>query len=83
MKGLRVVDNYDGLLRAGEYTKWTTRSGVAMWMACTPNGLHGNLSGHTVVEHEDGTITVTPSILVTGHDARWHGVLKAGVWEPC
>lgn len=59
-----------------------------MWFCSTPNGHLGNLSGHDVVEHEDGTITVSPSILVTERDTEkradvelWHGFLKAGVWS--
>lgn len=50
------------------------------WMAETPNGLRGALSEHDVVEHEDGTITVSPSILVTGQET-WHGYLDRGVWR--
>jgi hypothetical protein len=49
-----------------------------------------NLSGHEVTKHDDGTITVSPSILVTdgaaGHS--WHGFLERGIWldenhRPC
>lgn len=40
-----------------------------------------NLSRHTVVEHEDGTITVSPSILITGGGRSWHGYLERGVWR--
>jgi len=42
----------------------------------------GALPLHTVIEHEDGTITVSPSILVTGHHgATWHGWLEKGIWR--
>jgi len=46
----------------------------------------GNLSAHEVLEHEDGTITVSPSILVTtrrdGADVElWHGYLERGIWR--
>lgn len=37
-----------------------------------------------MVEHDDGTITLDPSILqheVPGHAPRWHGYLVAGVWK--
>lgn len=52
------------------------------WKCLTPNGLWGNLGGHEVVEHDDGTISVTPSILVTHHsDGEWHGYLECGVWR--
>jgi len=53
------------------------------WFGCTPEGFHANLSAHEVKEHEDGTITVSPSILVTAHNGTWHGYLRAGQWEPC
>lgn len=57
------------------------------WFCSTPNGLLGNLSAHEVVEHEDQTITVSPSILVTRGsrhgDPSWHGYLKHGIWSEC
>lgn len=55
------------------------------WMCCTPNGLAGNLRAHDVTEHEDGTISVSPSILATpvGTNERWHGYLKRGIWKEC
>jgi hypothetical protein len=54
------------------------------WWACTPNGLSANLRRHTTVEHEDGTITVTPSILVNeGREQSWHGYLTRGEWKEC
>jgi len=43
----------------------------------------GNLGNHTVVEHEDGTISVTPSILITSHEGQAHGYITRGVWEDC
>jgi hypothetical protein len=43
------------------------------------------LSQHSVTEHDDGTITVEPSILVDwpreGAPRRYHGFLRGGVWE--
>lgn len=57
------------------------------WFCATPNGLAGNLGNHTVTEHKDGTISVSPSILVSsGRDHRepsWHGFLREGVWQEC
>lgn len=68
-------------LEPGDYVK----RGSVWW--CVPPGhpfLLGNLSKHTVVEHEDGTITVSPSIRVTGHEGdSWHGFLERGVWRAC
>lgn len=54
--------------------------GHFVWSVCTPNGLFGNLGKHEVIEHDDGTITVSPSILVRG-DEEWHGFLENGVWR--
>jgi hypothetical protein len=56
-----------------------------IWHACTPSGSLGNLGGHTITEHEDGTITVSPSILVTDGETKkqWHGYLERGVWREC
>lgn len=57
------------------------------WYGTTPNGLFANLRSHSVVEHHDGSITVSPSILVTtglgGKDPQWHGYLERGVWREC
>ena len=55
------------------------------WYVVTPNGMLGCLASHQVVEHEDGTITVTPSILITGGDSSksWHGYLEHGAWREC
>lgn len=50
------------------------------WYASPPDsgiGL-GSLAGHEVTEHEDGTITVSPSILI---DNKWHGYLERGIWR--
>jgi hypothetical protein len=69
------------LLNPGEYGRLSVNG---QWYAETPNGHGANLSRHTVTEHEDGTITVSPSILVSNHTgALWHGHLVQGVWEEC
>lgn len=67
-------------LRAGDYAQIR-----GTWWVCLPSGqlgrLSGGESGWAVEEHEDRTVTVTPSI----HDAPdgWHGWLEAGVWRSC
>lgn len=89
MNGKRVPDVEDPtvphpMLNPGEY-----RKSEGIW-ECRPPGDHppslqGNLSGHEVVEHEDGTITVSPSILCkstwAGEPVEWHGYLERGVWR--
>lgn len=93
MQGKRV-EWQEQLFEPGEYAKLPDGT----WMGATPNGHGANLSAHTVVEHEDGTITVAPSILVSRgghHDEKgnlvrddtfvelWHGYLERGVWREC
>jgi len=69
----------DGVLEQGEYGK--TQSGIWFARVPAPGFGMGSLSAHDVTEHADGTITVSPSILCTGHfDKQWHGWLIKGVW---
>jgi hypothetical protein len=71
-------------LEPGDYAlqTWTK---PPQWWCQSPDGRNGNLSRHQVVEHEDGTITVSPSILVSsrwsGEEFSWHGYLERGVWR--
>lgn len=43
----------------------------------------GCLAKHIVIEHEDGTITVSPSILIQCGEMSWHGHIKNGIWSEC
>lgn len=58
------------------------RDGVRTWMVRTPNGHLGDLSAHDVTENADGTITVSPSILVSSpqRGELYHGFLRDGEW---
>jgi hypothetical protein len=81
--GRRVYPTECGQLwfRAGDYA-FDERNGH--WMAMCPVGHLGDLSQHEVVENADGTISVSPSILITGNDnggVIWHGFLENGVWR--
>lgn len=69
------------LLNPGEYGQWKDGN----WYGTTPNGHCANLSRHTVTEHGDGTISVTPSILVSDEQVGqlWHGYLTKGIWNEC
>lgn len=53
------------------------------WLVCLPTGeLCSMNAGHTITEHADGTITVSPSILMPADRGRyWHGYLEHGVWR--
>jgi hypothetical protein len=58
------------------------RDGERTFLVNTPNGHVGDVSRHEVTEHEDGTITVSPSILVSDATGElWHGYLERGVWR--
>jgi hypothetical protein len=66
-------------MQPGDYGKYE-----GVWY-CRPPWKHalGNLAKHQVEEHEDGTITVSPSILIKcgGDIGEWHGYLRKGVWD--
>lgn len=81
----RRVEIPDGhhTLQPGEYAKWAFDGN---WYARPPvdKDLTANLAAHQVTEHADGTITVSPSILVSaGAIGSWHGFLEHGVWREC
>jgi len=84
MQGRRLPDD-SWILAPGDYVKvdgvWHLRAPLNM----SGKSYVGTLSTHTVVEHEDGTITVSPSILQQWGDGEmiWHGFLEHGVWRSC
>lgn len=82
MQGKRLPDDSPYYpVQPGTYWK---RSRDNVWNCVTPNGHLGRLDLHNVVEHEDGTISVSPSILVSDHTGElWHGFLEAGSWRSC
>ena len=80
MTGKRITNEDGHIPRPGEYYKLPDGT----WHAMTPNGHLANLAAHTVVEHDDGTITASPSIRVySGTVEFWHGYLERGVWRTC
>ena len=50
-----------------------------IWWFRHPDGHSGMLTDHEVIEHENGTITVLPSIVM----GSVHGFLEKGVWRDC
>lgn len=96
MNGRRVYAGEDGHLRLapGDYGQdnrgvWQARP-PAMVIDGAPSREHplsGSLEQHEVTEHEDGTITVSPSILISypwgdpPREIEWHGYLERGVWR--
>ena len=95
--GRRVHVSEGGYLRLkpGDYGRdrggeWRARPPTAKYPGLgDEHPLSGSLAGHEVVEHEDGTITVSPSILIsypwgavdTKQEIAWHGYLERGVWR--
>lgn len=92
----RIVDkdgkpmHADRLMRDGRTALEHGNLTGGVWGVCTPNGLEGMLTLHTVREHEDGTISVRPgdgssnSILIDYPPvATWHGYIERGVWSSC
>lgn len=87
MQGRRLPDvawdDYFGWptdLQPGDYFKL----GKSLYGMKAPNGDEDCLQTtiHQVTEHQDGTITVSPSIVFqTGQ--HWHGFLEKGVWRSC
>lgn len=84
------LEGEDLNLGSGEYGKdpdgvWWVRVPQLEENETYPFGFHSgvsNLNSHEVVEHNDGTITVSPSIRVTGHHSQeWHGTLEKGIWK--
>ncbi len=79
---MRAYPDAEGILilNHGEYGQ--SESGI--WYVRPPGGYHmGSLEAHTVTEHDDGTITVSPSILLDDWEfGKWHGYLIKGEWKP-
>jgi hypothetical protein len=72
MQGRRVGDGEmrgSACFESGAYGR-VLSDGEWIWYARTPNGLLGDLTPHEVVEHEDGTISVNPSIEVSPPPGR-------------
>lgn len=74
-------------LEPGDYcVRVDADTGVRVAWVNTPNGNGpARLDGWDLTEHEDGTITTSPSILAhaTGDATEWHGYLERGVWREC
>jgi hypothetical protein len=99
MKGTRVYPNVDGFLdsqainQPGAYGRCTAYDarypghGVTWWQVTAPNGGSCTLGPNfQIAEHEDGTITVSPSIEIDtskgfGAGPKFHGYLRRGEWS--
>lgn len=85
MQGRRIYPREDGNLYLAE-GDYDLNPKTGKWVGRPPGQNAGSFANHEVVEHEDGTITVSPSILLTDYDENgekiiWHGFLERGVWR--
>ena len=88
VKGTRIYPDKDGLLMFPPDTFCYGKDGEGRWLFKHPDTHTGMLTGHTVEEHKDGTITVTPSILqsvrgASDMEGAVHGYLTKGEWIDC
>jgi hypothetical protein len=94
VNGRRVMPGPDGYLDPAEINKpacygratssRVVGSRAGWWEVTCPDGSIGSLNPdiHAVEEHDDGTITVTPSIDMSKRKpGAWHGWLRRGVFE--
>jgi hypothetical protein len=80
-QGTRVYPTEEGWLPLGEQGTYG-RDADGRWWAHVPKAgcPVASLDDHQITEHDDGTITVSPSILWPD---KWHGYLEHGVWREC
>ena len=83
MQGRRLPDYTDWSTerKPGEYAKLNDQG---FWWAIAPNGDFGCFQSPNwqVEEHEDRTITVSPSLWFD-YPKGWHGFLRRGIWQSC
>lgn len=95
MQGKRIYPDENGWLppsmKPGEYGYQTCEDvkdepRLGWWMICSPDGNIGTLdpSSRTIIEHEDGTLTVTPSLDWSRQiPGGWYGWLEKGFFRSC
>jgi len=92
---MRVYPNEKGFLKLDEmppnsYGRCTAYDNiypghaVTFWVITAPNGMQCCIDPkiHQIEEHEDGTLSISPSILISWGKG-WHGFLKRGVFTTC
>ena len=81
-EGRRIYPDPDTgamILSEGDYG----RDLAGVWCVRPPSCHAGTIPDHTVIEHQDETITVEPSIVLQDEAGReiWHGYLVRGRWR--
>ena len=92
-QGRRIYPETDGYLDPekinqpacyGKATAPKSGSAAGWWQVTAPDGSIGSISPkiHTVTEHEDGTITLSPSLDFSQRKpGAWHGWLERGIFR--
>ncbi len=86
MRAVRVYPNKNGLMVFPPDLVCFGKDLEGRWWFKHPGTSGAMITKHNVVEHEDGTITVSPSILTTKHwtsGGSVHGFLERGIWRDC
>ena len=83
-QGRRVYPDKDNCLNLQPCDYGRDNDGI--WLVRTPNVNIGEccINRWNIIEHEDKTITASPSIMVKGGpDGKysWHGFLEKGIWR--
>ena len=78
---MRREPNPDGTISLGDGDYG--QDGKGEWHVRPPGQHMGSIPQHTVTEHEDGTISVSPSIKLNDEygEQIWHGWLVNGEWD--
>lgn len=80
VQGRRVESMREMLDSPDEITYCKTDHG---WLLSLPGIGPAGTRNHGLQEHDDGTITLSPSFLATNGDVRRHGYFQGGWWNPC
>jgi len=78
VQGKRIYPDEEGKMRFDEGDYGQDSDGI-WWVRAPGTRIAGPLLDHDIQEHEDGTISVSPSIWVQP-DPGFHGYLKGGAW---
>lgn len=77
---IRIYPDKNGMLLFPMKTSCYGKDTDGMWWFKHKDEHAGTLFGtHSVTEHEDGTISVSPSIV----GIKIHGIVERGIWRDC
>lgn len=79
VKFKRIYPDDNGDIKYPEASYGKGNDGI--WMLRPLGGNLGSLKDHEVTENEDGTITVSPSILMDDGRTKVHGYIERGIWR--